>query len=293
MKFSLSLTTPLAVSLLGLASCQQNEPLADTWGALPILDRVEVEYFGTLNTQAADGLEIPEFDALNLSDEELRNTPQWMVQTRMISLKERAVARLLGGSSMLEGDALSGGVVDAQLAEEVIDALIEAGDGTEVNAPRVLVMEGQRGTLTILNQVAYVEHFNFARTPTSLIGDPEIEVFGSGILLDVRPLGYDENELGLLSFSLTWSELLEMSEVEGSFPYGASPVTIQVPVYARQDLKGQLRSDTGQAVLLPVLYGADEQCVLIVVEFMRVFSPETQTIENGLEEAIVPGTDSQ
>jgi hypothetical protein len=271
----------LALLLLAATACQSAAPdLSDSWGALPVLDRVEIEYRGSLRTTGDAGLKIPEFEYVDVS--EGTTPPAWMIQVGVFETTTQGVHRLIGDSAMTENNQLSGGVVSLEEMQRTLGAMVDAGDSTLVNEPRLVVYEGSRASMTVANQTAFIDHFDFEPTPSSILMDPEIGVFMSGLLIDMVPQGRNADGKLELEFHLTLSELIEMNEVESSYPLGVS-FTMQVPVFMRQDLRGLLTMSEDQAVVLPVLYGEGNQRLLIVVHAKSVAVPDeapaTQLLE--------------
>jgi hypothetical protein len=262
-----------ALLLLAATACQSTTPeLSDSWGALPVLDRVEIEYRGSLRTTGDAGLKIPEFEYVDVSAG--TTPPAWMIQVSVFDTSQQGVHRLIGESAMTENNQLSGGVVSLEEMKRTLGAMVDAGDAALINEPRLVVFEGSRASMTVANQTAFIDHFDFERTPTSILMDPEIGVFMSGLLIDMVPQGRNDDGKLELEFHLTLSELIEMNEVESSYPFGGAPLTIQVPVFMRQDLNGLLTMSEDQAVVLPVLYAEGNRRLLIVVHAKSVAVPD-------------------
>jgi hypothetical protein len=262
-----------ALLLLAATACQSTTPeLSDSWGALPVLDRVEIEYRGSLRTTGDAGLKIPEFEYVDVSAG--TTPPAWMIQVSVFDTSQQGVHRLIGESAMTENNQLSGGVVSLEEMQRTLGAMVDAGDAALINEPRLVVFEGSRASMTVANQTAFIDHFDFERTPTSILMDPEIGVFMSGLLIDMVPQGRNDDGKLELEFHLTLSELIEMNEVESSYPLGGGSLTIQVPVFMRQDLNGLLTMSKDQAVVLPVLYAEGNRRLLIVVHAKSVAVPD-------------------
>lgn len=268
----------LLLPLLAATACQSTTPqLSDGWGALPILDRVEFEYRGSVRVSADDAMKIPDFEATAVEDVE--NAQAWQVRAGFFELSNVAVARLIGNSLMTEGGTWGGGLVDLGEMQRTMGSLIDSGDGEVVSDPAMIVYEGTRATVTIANQTAFVDHFEFEPTPGSILMDPEVGVFLDGLLLDVRPLGVDENNMARVEVHVTWSELIDMKEVESDYPLRGQSITMQVPVFMRQDLSGVVGMGPDQAVVMPVLYGDDGKRLLVI---LRVDMVDETTVNSGI-----------
>lgn len=247
--------------LLALASCQTQTELSDQWNALPIVDRIEVEYRGSLYSGASHDVEIPEFEAVEIDENE--PTPVWMIESAVLSMDEVAAARLLGDASVPQGDHLSAAIVDREVLAQTLDALRESGDGVQLSGPKLSVYETQRATLLIANQKSFIGHFEIERSPDAMLLDPVIGVFVDGLLVDVMVQGLGDSDQARLDFRLTMANLQKMEEVEAKAPVGGQKLTIQVPVFLRQDVTGQWRVNEDQAVVLPVLLGEDGQRLVV------------------------------
>lgn len=262
-----------ALLLLAATACQSTAPqLSDSWGALPVLDRVEIEYRGSLRCSNDAGLKIPEFEYVDVK--EGKTPPAWMIQVGVFDTSQQGVHRLIGNSAMTANNQLSGGVVALEEMQRTLGAMVDAGDATLVNEPRLVVFEGSRASMTVANQTAFVDHFDLERTSSASLMDPEIGVFMSGLLIDMVPQGRNGDGKLELEFRLTLSELLEMNEVESRAPISGSSLTLQVPVFMRQDLNGLLTLADDEAIVLPVLYGEGNQRLLIVVHAKSVAVPD-------------------
>ena len=254
----------LFAPLLAATACQSTTPqLSDDWGALPILDRVEIEYRGSLRVSADDAMKIPDFEQPFVED--LESAPAWQVRAGFIQLSSTAVARLVGNSLMTEGQKWGAGIVDLKQMQQTVGSLIDAGDGVMISDPDMLVAEGTRATLTIANQTAFIDYFDFQPTPGAILMDPEIGVFMDGLLLDVSPLGIGEDGRAQIEVGVTLSELFEMQEIESEYPVDGQSITLQVPVFMRQDLHGRVSMGPEQAVVLPVLYGDGDRRMLVIL----------------------------
>ena len=271
----------LLIPLLAATACQSTTPqLSDNWGALPILDRVEVEYRGSVRVSADDAMKIPDFEATAVEDVE--SARAWQVRAGFVELSSQAVARLVGNSVMTEGQKWGAGIVSLEEMQQTISSLIESGDGVMISDPSMVVHEGTRATVTIANQTAFVDHFDFEPTPESILMDPEVGAFLDGLLLDVRPLGIDDKGRARVEVGVTWSELIEMQEVETDYPLDGLSVTMQVPVFMRQDLNGLVGMGPDQAVVLPVLYGDQGKRMLVI---LRVDVVDENTAGSGISPA--------
>jgi hypothetical protein len=206
----------------------------------------------------------------------------WSIKVGVIETTASAVHKLLGEGVLGGNGSLSAGVVSNDEMQSTIAQLIESGDGVMFSEPKMMVYEGTRASMSVANQTAFIDHFDFEAGPSSFLMDPEVGVFLDGYLMDMIPQGLDEAGDASLQFKITWSVLVEMQEIESDYPLRGTSITIQVPVFMRQDISGQLAMGPDEAVVLPVLYGKDDQRWLVVVRVDPMISPEQQA---GLDSA--------
>ena len=242
---------------------------------------------------ADDGMKIPEFDSVSIDDENAPDT--WQIRVGVLETQAPVVHSLIGESVMAEGDSWGAGVVPLAALQASLGEVLSTGAGVEISSPKLLVFTGQRATMTIANQMAFIDHFEFEPSPLSVLMDPEIGVFMDGFLMDVVPHGEDEQGRAQLEFRLTLAELVEMQEIESDYPLQGQSITMQVPVFMRQDLSGQLAMKADQAVVLPVLYGDDLRRILVVVQIEKVEGVQGPTREerDGIGAAIRASVDPE
>jgi hypothetical protein len=264
-----------ALLLLAATACQSTTPeLSDSWGALPIHDRIEVEYHGSLRANPSASMKIEEFTNELIGADDERGS--WSIKVGVIETTASAVHKLLGEGVLGGNGNLSAVVVSNDEMQSTIAQLIESGDGSMLSEPQMMVYEGTRASMTIANQTAFIDHFDFEAGPDSFLMGPEVGVFLDGFMMDMIPHGLDEAGDASLQFKITWSVLVEMQEVESDYPLGGASITIQVPVFMRQDVSGQLAMGPEEAVVLPVLYGKGDQRLLVIVRVDPMISSEQQ-----------------
>ena len=253
--------------LLGLASCQTKVQLSDSWNTLPVLDRVEVEYRGSLLASPGEGMRVHGHGFESLPNEEDPGmVHEWSIKFGFVETSAEAVARLFQ-DDVRDGAAGFGGarIVPHEAMQQTIASLIESGDGVMISDPRLLVLGKTRASVVVSNQTAFIRNFNFELTDQAILVDPEVGVFSDGLLADVIPGELTEDGDALLQFHVVASELVEMKEVESSYPYRGQSITLQVPVFTRQDVSGTLRIGPDEAAILPALVGRDGKRLLVIV----------------------------
>lgn len=109
-----------------------------------------------------------------------------------------------------------------------LQRLTRNGPARSISAPRLTLHGGQAGTISMVNQVSYVQDFQVERVGDVMIADPVIGVVNDGLVVGARahPVaggGY------LAGVSVTYADLkLPIPTFTTTLGVG-SPVTIQIP----------------------------------------------------------------
>lgn len=112
---------------------------------------------------------------------------------------------------------------DAAVAE-----ILGAADVEMVAAPRLATMDGQRGSVSILSQRAYVSDYEVFHIDEDWIADPVIDVLQDGIMVDVTAKVL-EGERVDLDATVEISEFLRFDDERIEIDPSMEPVTIQMP----------------------------------------------------------------
>jgi len=106
----------------------------------------------------------------------------------------------------------------------------------QVTASRITVYDTQRGNISVLNQVAYVQDYEVEIAQASNIANPVIQTIQDGVVLDVRPVVSADRRFITLELRPTVAMLTRpiatFSTSLASGPPGVSqnaPVVIQIP----------------------------------------------------------------
>lgn len=194
------------------------------------------------------------------------------VKATIYILEEGRLGKLMGG--------LGSAVLDAPAAERLRG---EVGDADVLTAPRILVVPGQRATLSVVDQTAYIKDYEVTVLPgqATEIADPVIEVLQTGLVLelDSAPLGKGRAAM---------KAELSLSHADRPFPEAkvkvgtaGSEVTIQLPEVHSVKATGRFDLTLGNAVAFGTrapaggVMGAEdneEREVLVVIEVSHVES---------------------
>jgi type II secretory pathway component GspD/PulD (secretin) len=171
------------------------------------------------------------------------------VRTRVENLYDMS----LGDNNVLTG---SGGLSfqwtylnDLQL-QLVMRAVSKSERIELVTAPHILVFNTARSSMSVLNQVTYVQDFDVEIAQAASIGDPMVAVIQDGVVLDVRPVVSADRRFITIELRPTIATLKrpirEMVTTLGS----QNSVTIQLPEVEIQRLRTSIPMPDGGTVLL-------------------------------------------
>lgn len=111
---------------------------------------------------------------------------------------------------------------------ELLERLPESGEIQLLSAPRLTVWEGTRANMTVLNQQAYLAHFEVEYSPEkkTALADPVVAVFEDGVKVDVLPHRMENGFWGG-AVTVSLSHLREMEK--HTVQLGDQKVEIQIP----------------------------------------------------------------
>ncbi len=259
----------LAATLL-LGACQSGPALSDSWSTLEYDGRFEVEYAGELRAQpAARMAEMPPADGLTgghpsgILDAGTKQPPkQWVVHLELVQMSIHAVNKLLPGA-FVPGEAILGGKVSKADFEAAFEAMTEAEDAISLSSPTVLCNGGEQAWVTMLQQNAFINGFEYKRALGSVIADPEVGVFHSGLAVGLLPDQSAFANQTLVKFDLTLTDLLDMDTITAEFPRATAPLSLQVPVFSEQIIRGEVNLHADEAAFLPYFYTTDDQLMVV------------------------------
>lgn len=138
---------------------------------------------------------------------------------------------------------------DLQL-QMLLRAVSKAERVEVVTAPRLLVFNGARASLQVLNQFAYVQDYNVEIATASSIADPVIQVIQDGVVLDVRPVVSADRRFVTLDLRPTVAVLTQPIESFITTLNVATTVEIQLPELEIQRLRTVASVPDGGTLLL-------------------------------------------
>ena len=117
----------------------------------------------------------------------------------------------------------------ADVSAEDAERLARAEPADVLTAPRIMLAWGSRGTITVADQVAYVERFEVTGDGTALLADPVVGVASSGMLLDLTALPTPSG-VQLTATAETADLQLHEGGREVQLPSAGTTVQLQQPV---------------------------------------------------------------
>lgn len=138
---------------------------------------------------------------------------------------------------------------DLQL-EMLLRAVSKAERVEVVTAPRLIVFNGARASLQVLNQFAYVQDYNVEIATASSIADPVIQVIQDGVVLDVRPVVSADRRFVTLDLRPTVAVLTQPIQSFITTLNVATTVEIQLPELEIQRLRTVASVPDGGTLLL-------------------------------------------
>lgn len=248
----------VALLACGCATQKVSEPVT-----LEVLPDFSVSYSGGLNANATT--DMPEY-----AQPEEKSDTAYMLEVRILRCESEqaetvfgARAHTIGAWSMDASELADSGVAGLNL----------------ISAPRLSVMEGQSGTITILNQVAYISGFELSGKDDTRIADPVIDVMQEGIVLGLRAQSVDADRMNL-SLDLALVDLVKPIQTQ-QISLGGAPVTIQTPVVYTQRMKGQGKVAESNVLVLTGMADRDNGVYVVLITGKRFDLSEE------------PGSDSQ
>ncbi|MCA8960329.1 MAG: hypothetical protein KDC38_07440 [Planctomycetes bacterium] len=155
----------------------------------------------------------------------LESYEQEQVETRgLVGVEVHLLRSRAAGSEWSKADHRA-------LSESEVAALLEDPDMEVISAPRVQAVGGQRATITISNERAYIGDVDIYLLDGDYFADPIIETLQEGVFLE---LVGDRTERGVhLDLDITYAELLSMQQERVRIDETGTDVEIEIPTVDR------------------------------------------------------------
>jgi hypothetical protein len=229
--------------------------------SLQALPEFKVSYTGQLGTEPVGDL--PEY-----TQPEGEPSRAYTLTVRILKAESGQAERLLGKQARMVGAW--------ELATDALDA--EALKTLQtVSAPRLTVYEGQAGTISVINQIAYISGFEISGQAEARVADPVIDVLNEGLLLGLKAESAGDTHLRL-SVDLTLCSLMKPVASQEVKVLGAA-MTVQTPVVYTQRIKGEGRASEDRLLVLTGMAEGDT-VYIVLIDAERVSLTEDSTPEN-------------
>lgn len=114
-------------------------------------------------------------------------------------------------------------------SREILDELARQGAAPHRFMPRLTLLPGQLGQVSILNEIAYVADYEFIQVKDGMVADPIIETLKDGVISTVGVIPM-KNGKALLSVNSSINSVIRpMRQISIRVRSDASNVTIQLP----------------------------------------------------------------
>jgi len=142
---------------------------------------------------------------------------------------------------------------------EVADRMPVLRDGrraTMLSSPKMIVREGQSGSMMVMDEVAYVADFELEVEGDRAVADPVVETCQDGLLFAVR--GQLDGEKVALDCSLVSNRLERpIPTVAVRFPGATHPVSVQTPLVLSQRIATRATIAPDECLVLAAYSGND------------------------------------
>ncbi len=166
---------------------------------------------------------------------------------------ENLFDRTLGGEGRLDnagGLALQYAYLNDAEVEVVLRAVQKSERNEEVVAPRLLVYNNSRASMSVLRHTSYIRDFEVEIAQASAIANPVVDVVRDGVVLDVRPVVSADRKFITMELRPTVMQLqLPIPTFTTTLGVG-QPVTIQLPSTTLQRVRTTVTMPDGGTMML-------------------------------------------
>lgn len=218
----------------------------------------DVEYAGSVGDSGIK-FEAPEYDTGK------QEGPMVAIEARILKLSAEAALELTAdGPVPVPPSAARVGALNLSEAEarHLIQSAKRLGFGL-ISSPRLSMFDGQRGTITIADQTAYVSGFEIKGVGTARVADPVIQQIASGWTLGVKPTLGKDGDVNV-EVKMLMSEAVRPIPERSVRLFGGS-IRIQTPTMFNQQLKAAGTISKGRVVALTGLCGVEGEVIVVLL----------------------------
>jgi len=242
----------LSLSFTLIAACQ-SATHAPELEPLGVVESLPVEYESRV--AYAGGLAALE-EPWDGSEPALPGGATFDVLVDLVSLPAAAAERLIAGNAT----GLGGWRVGRAAAEAQLAALVESGTAESVSDSRLGIFADRTSYVAVSNQIAFISAFEVEKSAAVLIADPVVDVLQDGIVARVRVSPVAESALLELDVTLAMTDVEHpIQNAEVRIPGSKTPVTLQLPIACRQELRSSFVLASDECAVLSGLATTDPE----------------------------------
>jgi len=168
-----------------------------------------------------------------------------------------------GANSGAAGGSTESGVPQAYT---ITFRFFSGGDATPLSAPVLTTLAGQRASITLVNQMSFVQDFDVEVVDGKVLADPIVGIIQDGLVVDVVARPVEGTDRIAFTWGLMSSELAKPIRVK-HVPLSAvtAPVSIQFPSIPIVSAVGRTLLVPGEDTLLAEAPTADGTGMLVTV----------------------------
>jgi type II secretory pathway component GspD/PulD (secretin) len=159
------------------------------------------------------------------------------------------------------------------LDDTEIEAIFRAVRKSERNqtltAPRLLVSNNERASISVINEVTYVKDFDVEIAQAAVIADPIMDIVRDGVILDVKPVVSADRKFVTLELRPSVSQLDRPIPTFATTLGTGPPVAIEVPTLQVQRVRTTVTMPDNATLLLGGLKTAEDRKLESGVPFLR------------------------
>lgn len=155
-----------------------------------------------------------------------------------------------GGLTNAGGLALQYAFLDDTELEVVLRAVAKQERSEEIQAPRLLIFNNQRSSMSFLRNLSYIKDFEVEIAQAAAVANPVIGTVSDGVALDVRPVV--DSELKFITMELRPTVVtLQLPIPTFTTTLGVGqPISIQLPELQRQTVRTTVTIPDGGTMML-------------------------------------------
>lgn len=159
--------------------------------------------------------------------------------------------------------------LDDTQVEAIFRAVRKSERNQSLTAPRLLVANNERASISVINEVSYVKDFDVEIAQAAVIADPIIDIVRDGVILDVKPVVSADRKFVTLELRPTVSVLERPIPTFATTLGSGPPVAIEVPVLSIQRVRTTVTMPDNATLLLGGLKTAEERQLESGIPFLR------------------------